>query len=222
MNYTWSKFLDSQDSSGWGGRGGNQYYQSAFNPAANYSLSNFDVPHAFKGAVVYQLPVGRGRTYLNHGGVLDAVIGGWQASTIFVTESGTPFTLLVSGNNGSNSLAGNWYPNVVGDPSVSNQTIARWYNPAAFAQPAANTFGNAGRNILRGPRLTDFDFSLGKNFTFPKYERINLQLRMDASNVLNHPSFNNPNNNIGNPNAGQITSTTVGGRNIQLGARLSF
>jgi hypothetical protein len=222
MNYTWSKFLDSQDSSGWGSRGGNQYYQSAYNPAANYSLSNFDVPHAFKGAVVYQLPVGRGRAYLNRGGVLDAVIGGWQASTIFVTESGTPFTLLVSGNNGSNSLAGNWYPNLVGDPSVSNQTLARWYNPAAFAQPAANTFGNVGRNILRGPSLTDFDFSLGKNFTFPKFERINLQLRMDASNVLNHPSFNNPNNNIGNPSAGQITSTTVGGRNIQLGARLSF
>ena len=222
MNYTWSKFLDSQDSSGWGSRGGNQYYQSAYNPAANYSLSNFDVPNAFKGAVVYQLPFGKGRTFLKNGGVLDAIVGGWQASTIFVTQSGTPFTLLVSGTNGSNSLAGNWYPNIVGNPSLSNQTIAQWYNPAAFAQPAANTFGNAGRNILRGPGLTDFDFSLGKNFTFPKFERMNLQLRMDAANILNHPSFNNPNNSIGNPNAGQITSTTVGGRNIQLGARLSF
>jgi hypothetical protein len=153
---------------------------------------------------------------------VDAVLGGWQSSAIFVAQSGTPFTLLVSGTNGSNSLAGNWYPNIVGDPSVSNQSIAHWYNPAAFAQPAANTFGNAGRNILRGPGLVDVDFSMGKNFIMPRYERVRLQLRIDASNVLNHPSFNNPNNQIGNPSAGQITGTTVGGRNIQLGARLSF
>ena len=222
MNYTWSKFLDSQDSAGWGGRGGNQYYQNAYNPAANYSLANFDVPHAFKGAIVYQLPFGKGRSYLNNNAFLDAVIGGWQASTIFVTQSGTPFTLLVSGNNGSNSLAGNWYPNLVGNPSLSHQSIAQWYNPAAFASPAANTFGNTGRNILRGPGLTDFDFSMAKTFTMPRFERAALQIRMDAVNILNHPSFNNPNNNIGNPQAGQITSTTVGGRNIQLGARFSF
>jgi hypothetical protein len=221
-NYTFSKFLDNQDSAGWGSRGGNQYYQNAYNPAANYGLSNFDVTHAAKGAIVYLLPVGKGRAYLNHNGFLDAVVGGWQASTIFVIQSGTPFTLLVQGNNGSNSLAGNWYPNIVGNPSVSNQSIAQWYNPAAFAQPAANTFGNAGRNILRGPGLASVDFSMGKNFVMPKYERIVVQLRMDASNILNHPGFNNPNNNIGNPSAGQITSTTIGGRNIQLGARLSF
>lgn len=83
-------------------------------------------------------------------------------------------------------------------------------------------FKKVGKFTRSIPGLTDFDFSMGKNFSFPKIERMTLQLRMDASNILNHPSFNNPNNSIGNPAAGQITSTTVGGRNIQLGARLSF
>ncbi len=125
--------------------------------------------------------------------------------------------------NLTGALSGTWYPNIVGNPYLSNPTIHQWFNTAAFAQPAAFTFGNEGRNILRGPDLTDIDFSLGKNFAFPVFnERANLQLRFDATNILNHPSFANPNNSIGTPSAGIITSTTVGGRSLQLGARFSF
>ena len=222
INYTWEKFLDEQDSAGWGSRGGDQLYQNSYNPAANYGLSNFDVPHMFKGDVVYELPVGKGRTFLKQGGPLDALVGGWQASVIFVAQSGAPFNLQWSGSNNSGALAGNWYPNVVGNPHVDHQTIYEWYNPAAFAEPAAYTFGNMGRNILRGPGLTDIDFSMGKVFRFPRFERGQLQFRIDATNVLNHPSFSNPGNNLVAAGVQQITSTTVTGRNIQLGARFSF
>lgn len=221
-NYVWSKMLDDQDSAGWGSRGGSQPYQNTYNPRANYGLSNFDVPHAVKGAILYQIPIGKGHALLNHGGVVDAVFGGWQASSTFVAQSGAPYTVYMTGNNGSNSLAGWWYPNVVGNPSVSHPTIQEWFNPAAFAQPAANTFGNAGRNILRGPRMSDVHFSMAKTFTMPKFESGKLQIRMDAQNILNHPSFGNPNANIGDPGAPQISYVTVGGRNIQLGARFSF
>ena len=109
----------------------------------------------------------------------------------------------------------------------SHELRCRWFNQAAFAAPAPNTFGNNGRNNLRGPRLVDLDFSLGKNFIIPKWERAALQLRFDALNFLNHPSFANPNAGIdpansNNPAVGRITSTTMGGRQLQLGARFSF
>ncbi len=222
VNYTWSKFLDTQDSSGWGGQAGSQYWQNAYDLASNYGLSNNDVPHMFKGNLVYQLPVGKGKTFLNRNGMLDAVLGGWQASTIFIVESGTPFTPIMGTQNQTGALAGTWYPNLVGDPSLPNPTIQRWYNTAAFAQPAPFTFGNSGRNILRGPRMSDIDFSMGKNLALPKLEGGSLQLRFDATNIINHPSFSNPSNSIGTAGAGIITGTTVGGRALQLGARFSF
>lgn len=222
LNYTWSKFLDMQDSSGWGGQAGSQYWQNAYNQAANYGLSNNDTPHMFKGDVVYQLPVGKGKTLLNRGGVLNALIGGWQASAIFVAESGVPFTAIMGTQNQTGALAGNWFPNVVGDPSLPNPTIHQWFNTAAFAQPAAFSFGNEGRNILRGPDMSDIDFSMAKSLLLPRLEGGILQFRFDATNIINHPSFSNPSNSIGTSGAGIITGTTVGGRVLQLGARLSF
>ncbi len=223
-NYTRSKFLSTQDSSGWGGNGGAQPYQIASLPGINYGLSNFDRPNMFTGDVVYQLPVGVGRRWLAHTNALvDGVLGGWQASAIYTAESGTPFTATMGTANNSGLITGSWYPNLVGDPYLSNPGIHEWFNPAAFGQPAAFTFGNEGRNILRGPRLIDVDFSLGKNFAFPIFsEKANLQIRFDATNIMNHPSFANPNASIGTPNAGIITATTVNGRTLQLGARFSF
>jgi hypothetical protein len=178
----------------------------------------------FTGDVVYQLPVGKGRTWLsNTNALVDGVLGGWQASAIFTAESGTPFTAVMGTQNLTGAPSGNWYPNIVGNPYLSNPTIQEWFNTAAFTQPAAFTFGNEGRNILRGPNLIDVDFSMGKNFAFPVFsERANMQLRFDATNILNHPSFANPNANIGTTNAGIITSTTAGGRALQFGARFSF
>jgi hypothetical protein len=221
-NYTYSKFLDTQDSAGWGGRGGTQYYQDAFNPARNYGYSNLDIPHALRGDVVYQLPFGVGKRYVSQPGLFDALIGGWQASVIFVATSGTPYTPIFSSNSSTGAQAGTLYPNLVGDPNLSNPTLRAWYNKAAFAKPALYTFGNSGRNILRGPKMTDVDFSLGKSFHVPRLEGSALQIRIDATNVLNHPSFANPNNTVDAANAGVISGTTVGGRNIQLGARFYF
>jgi hypothetical protein len=247
-NYTWSKMLDDQDSSGWGSRDGTQYWQSAYNPGMNYSLSNFDLPNMFKGDLVYDLPFGKGRTFLNSNGFADAVLGGWQVGATWVLESGRPFTPLVGTQNNSGALSGNWYPNLIGNPNVANQSVSGWFNtctvlpngttsPAgctnpAWAVPTPGSFGNAGRNILRGPGIEDVDISLGKNFRLPlPHETGNLQIRFDALNALNHPNFSTPGNNLGTSGAGIITSTTnnynttnnsFGQRLIQLGARISF
>ncbi len=223
INYTWSKMLSEQDSSGWGGHAGaGQYYQSAYNKGINYGLANFHRAHMFKGNLVYVIPVGKNQKLLNTSGPVDWILGGWQLSTIFVVETGQPYSPIMGSQNLSGALSGNWFPNIVGDPSLPNPTISRYFNTAAFAQPAAFTFGNAGRNILIGPKYSDVDFMMAKSFVLPKLERSRLQLRLDALNVLNHPSFNNPNANIGTTSAGIITSTSVGGRVVQLGARLSF
>jgi hypothetical protein len=230
INYTWSKMLDDQDTSGWGSHYGNAPYQDAFNPAANYGLSNFDVPQMFKGLVVYAVPIGKGHKFLNNA-VADAFLGGWQASSMFIAQSGNPYTVTMASSTNSGALDGSWYPNVVGNPNVSNPTVNEWFNQLAYATPQTNTFGNSGRNTLHGPDLTSVDVSLAKTFTIPRFERGGLQIRMDATNFLNHPSFNAPNaqltsaalaSGVANPAVGQITSVTVPGRFLQLGARLFF
>ncbi len=202
----------------------------------------------FKGDLVYDLPFGKGRTFLNSNGFVDAVFGGWQLGTTWVLESGLPFTPLVGTTNLSGALSGNWYPNLIGNPFLSNPTVNAWYNTCtimpdgtlfpvgctnpAWAVPAPGTFGNAGRNILKGPGIEDVDISLGKNFHFPlPHETGNLQLRFDALNALNHPNFDIPNQYVGQGGAGVITGTTgnynstnnsFGQRTIQLGVRISF
>jgi hypothetical protein len=227
-NYVWSHFLDDQDSAGWGGRGGTQVYQNAYNPTANYGNSNFDVRNAVKGSLVYQLPVGKGKRFLNSNPVLDALVGGWQTSATMMVHSGQPFTVVTTSNNAAADNPGSnasQYPIVIGDPHLSHPTIQNWYNVAAFAQPAAGTFGNEGRNSLVGPDLSEIDFSLGKNFALR--EGIGLQFRIDGYNVFNHPSFGLPNTGVAFANgaptsSSSITSTTIGPRAFQLNARVSF
>ncbi len=230
VNYTWAKMLDDQDTSGWGSHYGNAPYQDAFTPSNNYGLSNFSIPQAVKGYVVYAIPLGKGHAFLNHG-ITDAVLGGWQASSLFVAQSGAPFTVTMASSTDSGALDGAWYPNLVGNPHLPHPTINQWFNQLAYATPATNTFGNNGRNTLRGPDLTSVDFSLAKTFRIPGFERGGLQIRMDSTNILNHPSFGQPNavltsaalaSGVPNPSVGQITTTTVPGRFFQLGARFSF
>jgi hypothetical protein len=111
-------------------------------------------------------------------------------------------------------------------PAINKQGIS-YFNPAAFAPAANGTFGNAGRNSLRGPDLKVINLSLAKEFHFG--ERFGLQLRADFANALNHPSFQAPHNDVNNPaNFGIIDSaltangTTVAPRSGQLSARFSF
>jgi hypothetical protein len=232
VSYVWSHFLSDMDSSGWGSRGGTQNYQDAFNPLANYGNSNFDVRNAFKGSAIYQLPFGKGRQFANNNTFLDLLIGGWQTAGTLVLQSGQPYTVTMSDKTSSYTLTanGNWYPNVVGNASVNRGAFhgtKQWFNEAAFAQPTPGTLGNSRRNSLNGPGLTNVNFSLGKSFSI--WENVKFQIRADASNIFNHPSFNLPNaaltlNSAGAVTTGTstITSTTIGGRNMSLLGKVTF
>ncbi len=239
FSYVWSHFLSDIDSSGWGSRAGAQNYQRSFDPSANYGNSNFDVRNAFKGSAIYQLPFGKGRAFVNNDTLLDTIIGGWQTSGTLVVQSGQPFTVSMKTNNSfSQAQNSQWYPNVIGNPHLSSKGpyhgTNQWFNEAAFAVPTAGTFGNAGRNILNGPGLSQVNFSLGK--TFAIWESVKFQLRADANNIFNHPSFNLPTTTgnqgsaqlVVNPNGtiatgtSTIRSLTVNGRTMQLSGRISF
>lgn len=222
-NYVWSKMMSTFDSSGWGSRNGTNTIQNSFDRDSTYARSNFDVPHNWKGSVIYALPFGKGKRFLSGGGIVDALAGGWQVSSLFQYQSGNVFSVQMNNNN-TNSQANSQFPNVV--PGVplypENKTAAQWFNPAAFAAPAQYTFGNAGRNILRGPRFSNVDFSASKTLRVPKLERGQIQLRFDATNALNHTSLGIPNINIGGSTVGQITGAALSGRTLQLGGRFSF
>lgn len=229
VNYTWSHFLDDQDSSGWGSRGGYQNYQNALDTNSNYSNSNFDIRNMFKGQAIYQLPFGRGRMFLNNNLLLDEAIGGWQASGTFVVQGGNPIGITTGSNNSSNNQSGSntQFANLVGDvlnvPSGRLNRLNEWYNLDALAVPAQYTYGDFRRNTVYGPGLSEFNFSLGKTFDLWPERNVQLQFRADADNVLNHPSFGQPGNNAIGPNqSAQITTTTVGGRTMQLYGRVSF
>lgn len=233
FNYVWSHFLDDQDSGGWGSRTGDQYYERSYDPSANYANSNFDVRNAFKGNALYELPIGRGKKFLNSNSIVDAVIGGWQISGTILLSSGNPFTVFT--NDNSNSLAGGssnprQFPNATGvSTTPKHKGVQEWYNPAAFSMPMESTFGNVRRNSLYGPGLNQVNLSGSKVFSIR--ENLKLQIRADATNAFNHPSFGVPSQNLGGVEQGtpfkesdapQINSTTVPGRNVQLGARLQF
>jgi TonB dependent receptor len=233
FNYVWSHMLDDWDSSGWGNRSGPQDFQisSAYNPRANYSNSNFDIRHAFKGYAVYQLPFGRGKQFLNGSRLLDEAVGGWQIAGTVILQTGNPFS--VYGNQNTYAQAGTQFPNR--NPGVplypSDRSILNWFNSSAFLQPANGTFGNVRRNSLYGPGINTFNFSALKGFTIPWREGIRIDFRADAQNVFNHPAFGVPSNlnlsGAGGDNqpytgAAPIRSLTIQGRNLQLGLRVSF
>lgn len=220
FNYTWSHFLDDQDSSGHGGQAGNQFYQDAYVTSANYGNSNFDIANMFKGEIVYMLPVGKGRKFLNNNYVLDQIVGGWQTAATIVAQSGNPFTPIME-HNLTYSQGGQQYPNMVGNPlSGAHGTTKEWFNVGAYAPPPNGTFGDVRRGSLYGPGLTEVNLSLGK--TFPLWRQVLLEIRADATNALNHPSFAQPDFAIGPGHTAQITRVTVGGRAMQLYGRISF
>ncbi len=219
-NYTLAKVLDTTTIPGW--CCAPDAWQNAYDWRANYALALMDVPQLLSGSFVYELPVGSGKALLNQGGILNGVLGGWRLSSTFQLHSGLPFTPTIGTANLSGSLAGAWYPNRLSKGILANPSVNLWFDPNAFAQPAPYTFGNSGRDILRGPSWKNLNLSLAKNFRISQLgEGGRLQVRVDAYDAFNHPNFGMPNASIGTDGVGVISSSNTS-RNLQLGAKLSF
>jgi hypothetical protein len=189
---------------------------------ADKALSSLDMRQHFVGSAVYQLPFGQGRQFgTNWNRITNGFLGGWAFAPIFTVSTGMPLNITVNGNP-SNTGSGADRPNVVGNWQLANPSVAEWFNTAAFVANAPYTYGDAGRNIIRGPGLVDLDLALHKSFRIT--ERVSAQLRIESFNATNTPALGPPNTVLGNPLFGQITATAVGtsSRDNQVGLKVVF
>jgi hypothetical protein len=223
ISYTWSKALD--DGSAIRGTGitgaalGDMYPENPLCRKCEKGPSAFNTPARLVTSVLYDLPVGKGKSLLNRGGVLNQLVGGWQTGGIFTAQSGRPLYLFAGWDAAGQVIVGNQDRlNATGlDPYLPSdkQSANQWFNLAALTNLKAGQFGNVGRNILTGPSVWTLDFSAIKNFAITERQRV--QLRIESFNTLNHPALGSPVTSWGGssptpaPNFGQIRDTVTGG-----------
>jgi outer membrane receptor protein involved in Fe transport len=234
-SYSWSKAIDTGANISTGSDSSNSA-QDARNLRAERGLADFNVAQRFVGSFVWDLP---GTTKANK--VLNFIVSGWQLKGILTAQEGQPFTLY-DGLDQSSTGANNDRPNVIGDWHVSDPGVNGWFNTCTILangnrsncksgqNPAwqiapAGTFGNAGRNILIGPGLLNFDTGLSRQFRLS--ERFALQFRGELFNVLNRANFFLPNRSVSSSALGSITQAadqpnTGAQRQIQFAMKIVF
>lgn len=209
-NYMYSKSID--DTSAFLGTVADKNFpQNSHDYAAERAPSSFDVTNAAVAAFVYALP-GHNFAWRN-----------LEFRSILTAHGGQPFTPLVSFDNSNTGNTGGTFgsdrPNVLGSPVISNPGPQDWFNTAAFAVAAPYTFGDAGRNILRGPGLFTWDLETARRFSLT--ERMSVTFEAQAFNVLNRTNFDLPQVYVDQPGFGQIFSSKPP-RQLQFAIRLGF
>jgi hypothetical protein len=207
-NFTYGKSMDIASGMNYGGAGGFRGAQDSSDPNAEYGRSDSDRKFLLNGNFVYALP-------FRH----NFLTKGWQAAGSFQAGTGTPLTPQLNGPNADGGTATR--PNRVCNGALAHPGVNAWFDTSCFpqVQQLQGVFGNSGRNILTGPKLTVINFSMSRNFLIADKQK--LQFRWEIFNVPNHPNFNTPNDNVDEANAATITSAKDP-RVMQLGAKYSF
>ncbi len=215
-NYAFAKAIDIQsaDQQNWM----TLALVDSSNPGLDRGVSGNSLRHVFNLSFVWE------PARIQRWGFLGKkILSDWQVNAIARYASGPPFS-VTSGVDTNLDGQNNDRPNLVGNPYLDsgrpkNQLLARYFNPAAFAAAATGTYGTAGRNIMYGPGMANWDVSLFKNI--PIRERHQLQFRAEFFNFINHANFGNPVSQLNNPNVGRILAASAG-RIIQFGLKYSF
>jgi hypothetical protein len=199
----------------------------------NTSLQSFDRTHNVQITNLTELPFGPGRRWLNGGGVLAAIVGGWQINNIVSITSGTPFNVTASGTSLNAPESEQRADQVKSDVEIL-KGIGRtnaWFDPTAFKPVTEPRFGTAPWSVLRGPGYANWDFSVFRQINLPR--AMNVQVRFEAFNALNTPHFNNPGGNVSNLqlnadgsirnlNGFSEVTSSFGERQMRLGLRLGW
>ncbi|HVO62571.1 MAG TPA: TonB-dependent receptor [Terriglobales bacterium] len=198
--------------------------QNSYNLAAEKGLSDFDNRNRWVNSFDYELPIGKGKRFLNEGGVVDKVVGGWHIGGIVTFRSGFPFSPIISFDPSNTGSQGLQRSNQIGSGHLSNRGPNLWFNINDFPVPScpSGCFGNARKNVLTGPGEKGADLSARKFFALT--EQVRLEFRAEFFNAFNHAVFIQPDNVIddGPGAAGVITDTVIPQRQIQLALKLSF
>ena len=220
-SFTWSKAMDFQT-----GDDGGLYFN--VDQHRNYARADFDRTLNYVQSYIYQLPFGKGKQFLSNN-VAGKIVGGWQVSGILSLRTGTPIN--ITANNNLNLPGSTQTADLVAPVKILHgiNVVNPWFSKESFAQPATNTFGNLGRNVITGPGLFGLNASLIRRIQLN--ERCRLEVRADSLNVLNKPQFSNPQTSLTNSNYGYITGTlssgtgvngTGGGRLVTGGLKFTF
>jgi hypothetical protein len=208
-----------------------------FAPAGyNRGPSVLERRHILSFNGIYNVPVGHGNRWGSHlPRVADAVLGGWEVSTIYQFNSGQPLVFTVPGTTLGNGY--NTRPILLGDPHVDNPSADHWFNanyldfngvchailanlPCTLGIPKPAVYGNAGIGIVSGPAIHTLDTSLMKNFHFREHDYV--QFRWEAFNAFNEVNLGNPVLNIGQQNTGIVTGVQTGARQMQIALKVVF
>jgi hypothetical protein len=236
-NYTWSKTLTNADSeypsqANWNGNG-NGGALNTYNLKVEKGLSQYDIPHRLILSYTYQLPFGKGKAFANRGGVVNALVGNWQAAGVQIYQSGTPLSVTspnwdsgifagnLSANSRPNYVAGTKMNGYHGGGFVYGQS--RRLNPDAFVVAPNYTFGNAPRALtVREFASHSEDMSLSKQLPMPT-DKIKALFRVEFFNAFNRPGqFTGFNTAAGEDGFGQASSRQNSPRSIQGQLRLTY
>jgi hypothetical protein len=206
-SYTWSHSIDENSRNNQG-----IVVQDSTNIFSSVGSSDFDARHRFVMNAIYDLPFKSNR-----------IVSGWAIAPIVSLQSGNPFNIVSSLNTitGAASVR----PDLSAAPQVKGDPLSNWFvNPAVFINPPAGTLGTVGRNSFVGPGFEDVDLALYKNTKIT--ERMNVQFRADAFDLLNHPNYGQPSGTVGSVGVIQSTRFPTGdsgsSRQLQLALKLQF
>lgn len=247
-NYTFQKILTDVADDGINQSRVAPYFDNQ-NPRLDYARASYDTAQFFNFNGIYELPIGKGRYFLNRGGIVDQILGGWQLTSILQISTGAPLSFLDargtlnragrSANQTANSsLTKEQIKDLIGyrstpqglyyiDPSVISPTTGRAANGFGSTPFSGQVFfnvnpgqtGNVERLFINGPRFWNWDASIMKNFRITETARF--QFRAEAFNVTNSTRFGSPSLNINSATFGRLTSAAAP-RVIQFVGRLEF
>jgi hypothetical protein len=184
----------------------------------DWGLSREDVPHNFKFSNVWQLPEIQGNRVVN------TILNGWMLNSMVTWQSGFPFTVSSGRDNSFTGIGRDRADFLGGDPDLGSdrphgEMVAQYFDTSKFVANAIGTFGNSGKNMLRGPRYFNTDLALLKSTRIGG--RVDVQFRAEFFNIFNNVNFNLPNSNVASAQFGRITSA-LDPRILQFGLKMLF